>query len=109
MLFGEKPPKLTLRRSCGSLELLRPLGRDRFLLQNQSKSAPIRVVVMVTVSTPTNVTLITVGLKVVVRWLVDMAKEKAEETSKAMEKEKARRVEKERAEEEEAGLKGTQR
>ena len=109
MLFGEEPPKLTLRRSSGSLELLRPLGRVRFLFQNQSKSAPIGVVVMVTVSTPTDAILITVGLKVVVRSLVDMTKEKAEETSKAKEKEKARRVEKERAEEEEAGLKGTHR
>ncbi len=109
MLFGEELPKLTLRKSSGSLELLQTRGRDCFLLQSQRQSAPIRVVVMVTASTPNDAILITVGLKVVVRSLVDMAKEKAEETTKAKEKEKARRMEKERTEEEEAEHQGTQR
>jgi hypothetical protein len=51
-------------------------------------------------------TLTTVGHKVVVKWLGDMAKEKAEETPKEKEKERERRAVKEKAEEEEAGLKG---
>ncbi len=58
---------------------------------------------MVTVSLVTDAILNTAGSKVVVRWLVCMAKEEAKAAPKEKEKAKARRAEKEKGEEEEAG------